>query len=779
MELVKGVPITDHCDRHRLTTDERLDLFLQVCEGVQHAHQKGIIHRDIKPSNILVEVRDGSAVPKIIDFGVAKATEHRLTERTLFTELGQLVGTPEYMRPEQAEMTHQDIDTRTDVYSLGVVLYELLVGALPFDTKELRKAGFDEIRRQIREQDPSKPSTRLKTFDHDISVESARRHRVDVRTLQRQLRGDLDWITMKTLEKDRTRRYGSPGELVADLDRHLRHEPVLAGPPSVLYRARKFVRRHGFGVGVTAVLLALLVGFAVRERIQSTRIAREAETARQVSDFLVRLFEVSDPSEARGNSVTAREILDRGATEIEETLADRPELQARLMGTMGNVYRNLGLYPEAEELLAQALEGRKRVLGRNHRETLESRADLVRLYLKQGRYDEAEAPSLAVLTVRRQTLGAEHPDTLTALNDLALVYELQGRYDEAEPLYLESLETRRRVLGENDPATLNAMDNLANLYLNQGRYDEAQPIFVETLDTRKAVLGGDHPRTLESMGALCLLYIEQGRLDDALPLCHRTLESRRRILGVDHPDTLAAMNDVAYLYMHQRRYDEAEPLYREALEIKKRVLGDDHPSTLIAMSNLARTYRNQGRYAEAEPLYREALDTFRRTLGEDHPYTLTAMNNLAVLYKTQGRDAEAEPLFREDLRISRRVMGEDHPDTLISMGNLGELYFHMGRLAEAEPLLAEAVAGVRSSALPHEHVVTGYTIRKHGACLAAMGRYQEAEQLLLEAHETLVAAVGAADPEVRLASRNLVALYDAWGRPEEAARWKEEGAPED
>jgi tetratricopeptide (TPR) repeat protein len=243
------------------------------------------------------------------------------------------------------------------------------------------------------------------------------------------------------------------------------------------------------------------------------------------------------------------------------------------------------------------------------------------------------------------------------------------------------------------------------------------------------------------MGALCLLYIEQGRLDDALPLCHRTLESRRRILGVDHPDTLVAMNDVAYLYMDQGRYDEAEPLYHEALEIKKRVLGDDHPSTLIAMSNLARTYRNQGRYDEAEPLYREALDTFRRTLGEDHPYTLTAMNNLAVLYKTQGRYAEAEPLFREDLRISR--------------------------------------AGVRSSALPHEHIVTGYTIRKNGACLAAMGRYQEAEQLLLEAHEILVAAVGTADPEVRLASRNLVALYDAGGRPEEAARWKGEGAPED
>ncbi len=255
MEYVEGVPITEHCDRQRLTLRERLELFVQVCAGVQHAHQKAIIHRDLKPSNVLVAIQDGMPVPKIIDFGVAKATAQRLTERTVYTELGVLIGTPEYMSPEQAEMTGESVDTRTDVYSLGVILYELLVGALPFDPKELRKAGFDEIRRKIREEEPSKPSTKVNTLDSERSNESLRRRRTDHSTLIRQLRGDLDWIAMKALEKNRSRRYGSPSELAADLERYLTNEPVVARPPSAGYRARKFARRHRVVVGVAVLLV--------------------------------------------------------------------------------------------------------------------------------------------------------------------------------------------------------------------------------------------------------------------------------------------------------------------------------------------------------------------------------------------------------------------------------------------------------------------------------------------------------------------------------------------
>ena len=251
MELVHGEPITAYCNRHRLSPPERLALFVKVCQGVQHAHQKGVIHRDLKPSNILVSTGDDGPTPKIIDFGVAKATSQRLTERTVFTELGQWIGTPEYMSPEQAELTGLDIDTRTDVYSLGVLLYELLVGAQPFDPQELRGSGFDEMRRKIREQDPPRPSTRVGSLGA-ASTTAADSRRTDPRSLGRTLRGDLDWITMKALEKDRTRRYASASELAADLLHHLRHEPILAGPPGVGYRFRKMLLRHR---GLVAAIL--------------------------------------------------------------------------------------------------------------------------------------------------------------------------------------------------------------------------------------------------------------------------------------------------------------------------------------------------------------------------------------------------------------------------------------------------------------------------------------------------------------------------------------------
>jgi len=369
MEYVQGEPITTYCDRHRLSIRQRLDLLVQVCEGVQHAHQKGIIHRDLKPSNVLVALQGDNPVPKIIDFGVAKATAQRLTERTMFTELGVLIGTPEYMSPEQAEMTGLDVDTRTDVYALGVILYELLTGTLPFEPKDLRSLGFDEIRRRIREVDPPRPSTRISTLG-ERGTESARMRRTEPGKLASRLKGDLDWITSKAIEKDRTRRYGSPNDLAADIGRHLGHEPVLAGPPSALYRSRKFVRRHRFGVAAAATATLGLVGLAVLMTVQAARITREAEAKQRVSEFLTELFQVSDPDKGRGNSITARELLDSGAAKIRGKLTDDPRVQADLMMTMGTVYRSLGLYPQAEPLLKQALETRRQLLGREAPDTL-------------------------------------------------------------------------------------------------------------------------------------------------------------------------------------------------------------------------------------------------------------------------------------------------------------------------------------------------------------------------------------------------------------------------
>ena len=363
MEHVPGIPITDYCDRHTLSTGERLTLFLTVCDGIQHAHQKGIIHRDLKPSNVLVAVQDGSPVAKVIDFGVAKAVEQRLTERTLFTEFGQLLGTPEYMSPEQAEMTTLDIDTRSDIYSLGVLLYELLVGALPFERKYLRRAALAEIQRIIRTEDPATPSTRLSTLDDAAGV--ARKRRTDRTSLRRQLKGDLDWITMKALEKDRTRRYATASQLADDIGRYLTSEPVAAGPPSATYRFGKFVRRNRGPVTASAlVLLALLAGLAVssalyvRAERERQRADTQAHVAQRVSDFLTGLFEVSDPQQAQGREVTARELLDKGAQSI-HSLKDQPAVQATLMDTMGRVYHSLGLYDQAAELLEKAVAIRR------------------------------------------------------------------------------------------------------------------------------------------------------------------------------------------------------------------------------------------------------------------------------------------------------------------------------------------------------------------------------------------------------------------------------------
>ena len=345
MEYVEGETITEYCDKHQLTTQQRLELFFKVCDGIQHAHRNGIIHRDIKPGNVLVTFQNSEPMPKIIDFGVAKATDLRFAERSLFTEVGQLVGTPEYMSPEQAEMSGLGIDTRTDIYSLGVLLYVLLVGVLPFDPKDLRRAGYDEIRRRIREEEPARPSSRLSTLGGDLpSLAKARG--TNPTKLTQELRGDLDWIVMKAMDKDRTRRYETPTELSADLHRHLLNEPVSASPPSTMYRIRKFVRRHTVGVSFAAVVVVLLAALGVTMVIQAGRIAqerdraneqaalaaKEAETSQQVADFLVSLFEVSDPNRALGETITAREILDKGAVRIQDELADQPAVQATMLG---------------------------------------------------------------------------------------------------------------------------------------------------------------------------------------------------------------------------------------------------------------------------------------------------------------------------------------------------------------------------------------------------------------------------------------------------------------
>jgi len=513
MEYIQGVPITDYCDNNRVRTRDRLELFLQVCDGIQHAHQKGIIHRDIKSSNVLVAFQDEKPVSKIIDFGVAKATAQRLTERTCFTEQGQLIGTPEFMSPEQAEMMGLDVDTRSDVYSLGVLLYRLLAGVLPFDFKELRQGGWARILKTIREAEPQKPSTRITTLG-DASREVAKRHGVDLPTLRRQLRGDLDWIVMKAVEKDRTRRYPSASELAADILRHLTHHPVVAGPPSNWYRTRKLVRRHQAAVvAATLVIAAMLIGLAgttiglIRAKKAEQRASEEAETAKQVSDFMIGLFKVSDPREAKGNTITAREILDRGAEKIERDLKGRPLVQARLMDTMGRVYRSLGLFQQAQPLLEKGLGIRRNLLGEDALEVSDSLTNLANVLWDRADYSQAKQYFERSLSIKEKALGPNDVQVASACHNLASVLWSKGDYAAAKPLLERALAIRERALGTRDPEVTNTMNSLGALYYTMGDYTKAQSYWERSLTVREEVLGPDHLWFPKTRSRLMMLYL--------------------------------------------------------------------------------------------------------------------------------------------------------------------------------------------------------------------------------------------------------------------------------
>jgi serine/threonine protein kinase/tetratricopeptide (TPR) repeat protein len=648
MEHVAGIPITDYCDKHRLSTRERLEIFIPVCQAIQHAHQKGIIHRDIKPSNVLVALQDGKPVPKIIDFGIAKATNQRLTEKTVFTQQGYLIGTPEYMSPEQAEMTGLDVDTTTDIYSLGVLLYQLLVGALPFDAGTLRHAGYDEIRRMIREEEPPKPTTRLNSLGQSAK-EIAERRRTDVASLAKDLRGDLEWVTMKAMEKDRTRRYASSSELAADIERSLRFEPVLAGPPSSVYRIGRYVRRHRGGVIAAAVVLvAIFIGTAgitiglLRAVRAEKKAVEEAATAKRVSDFLVDLFKVSDPSKAKGNTITAREILDRGAKKIEEELAGQPPVQARLMETMGTVYRSLGLYPQAQSMLEKTLK------------------------LKRSIYGNAD------LSVA---------DTLQILG---IVYDDQGKYDEAVSLIQKSVDIKSKRLKPDDPELARSLNSLAIVFYDQGKYAEAEPLLERSLAIKEKAERLDDADVANTLINLGIIKRSERKYEDSEAFLRRALAISEKKLGDEHPDMAAAiLNNLGSLYEDQGRRVEAEPLYLRSLAIWEKILGPNHPDVAIALHNLANLYRNLGKYAQAEPLYLRSLAIWEKTLGPDHPYVGDSLRERANLYRDQGKYAAAEPLYIRSLQILEKSLDENHPDVMETLENYILLLKKTNRAEEA------------------------------------------------------------------------------------------------
>jgi eukaryotic-like serine/threonine-protein kinase len=746
MEYTPGIPITSYCDKNRLSVRQRLELFILACEGVQHAHQKAVIHRDLKPSNILVSEADGHHAPKIIDFGVAKALTLKLTDNTMFTRAGVMIGTPEYMSPEQADTSNDDVDTRTDVYSLGVILYKLLVGTSPLGPRD---ASLGEFLRRLRDEEPPKPSAAIRTQDRSTLAELARERSAEPEALIRQTRGDLDSIVLKALEKSPARRYSSPAELAADIARYLRSEPVLAVPPSTAYRAARFARRHRGAISVIGTLLVLLMAAAGIGLWQSVRAAREADAAhreaavsRAVSDFLLNdlLAQANTGAQSEQQNkpdpdLKVRTALDRAAARIGGNFARQPEVEAAIRDTIGRTYLELGLYPEAKTQLLRAVELHRHAVGDENRKTLESITGVARVAFRQGNYAEAERLHSSTLAIQRRVLGAEHSDTLESMNDLADVYIDVGKYAEAGELLSQTIALRRRVLGPEHRETLGAMNDLANVYSYLGQYAKAEALYGQNL------------------------------------------EIATRVLGPEHPWTVGIMENLAITYGDRGKYAQAEALHIKSISTASRMLGPDNPNTLTYRISLADTWRDQGKYEQAEAAYKRILETQRRVLAPESPDIPLALSHLAFLYQRQGRYALAEVTAAKVLAARRGASDAVDSDTMDSAADLALAYASQGKFSKSLPLAREAFDFGREKRPDDWQRFRAASIL--GASLAGLKKFAEAEPLLLEGYRGMIERtdkIAIADRyHLDMSRRWIVALYSAWGKPKQAEEWKKRG----
>ena len=792
MELVIGKSITELCDDRKLTTDERLCLFTDVCKAIQHAHQKGIIHRDIKPSNVLVSESDGKYIVKVIDFGLAKATEQRLTGNSFETHFTQILGTPLYMSPEQIDTACNDIDTRTDTYSLGVLLYELLTGCTPVDKQELQKASYHEIRRLICEVEPKKPSDLISSIDAAASEISSNRQSIPQR-LSRCLRGDLDWIVIKALDKERDRRYQTANEFADDIDHYLNDEPVLASPPSRRYQLQKFVRRNRAVVTASSlVATALLLGaigttwgmiwtLSERDRANDAVLAEkvakeevivlaEAETrakeeAQQRADELEKVsgFQASQLSDIDANRMgldlrnglldEVRSALERSKLESTEVDAHINELDKRLAGAnftnLSLRTLDLNIFQRAIAIIDEEFSDQPLVQASLLLSVGSTRHDL-------GLFDAATDPLERSLEIRRTTLGDKHVKTVDTIHDMGMLFADQGKAAEADACFREGLQASRGLYGNEHVKTLMFCNSLCALLTEQGMYSEAETIARQTLETARRTESSDSEKLayITSLGRVLHLL---GNRSEAEPLLREALAISRNERGDEHPKTLECINNLGALLHSQGKLSEAEIHFREAMQTGRRMLGDEHPVTLSYINNVAAALRSQGKHPEAVPLLRESLAASRRVLGDEHPGTLAAIDTLALSLQALGKPTEAEPLYREGWETSRRMLGEEHPTTMTSMGNLGSFLLSQDNLAEAEPLFRKTLEISRRT-VGDDHPNTLVYINNLAALLKNQGKLAKAEPLYREALESNRRTLGDEHPNTLVYINNLAKL---------------------
>ena len=783
MEFVAGEPLDDFCARRNPPVEERLELMVKICDAVQHAHQKGIVHRDLKPSNILVEEGEGGR-PKILDFGVARVTDSDLQTTTLRTDVGQLLGTVQYMSPEQAAGDPRELDMRSDIYSLGVILYELLTGLAPYD---LRGMLIHEAVRRIREHEPTPAG----------SVNPA-------------MRGDLSTILSKAMDKEKERRYQSAAELSDDVQRFMNDEPITAHPPSAAYQLRKFARRHRLFVGsAAAVAAALLIGtgLALWQAVRATDALAEAKVqrdeanaqrdeahaqrdealrqtkiAQEITEFLnYDLLGAPNPQIPIEGAVVNRDIpiltlVRMAARNLDGRFPDQPIVEASIRNALGFTFSSLGEFESAETQYKTALELERGTLSEDDPLILRTKHHLASLYSSKGRETEAEQLFKECVSAGGRVLGEDDRATLVSKASLASMYYQMGRGEEALQLLNNVLERQTRTLGEEHLDTIATKNILADCLKKLGRITEAEELTLEVFNTYTRLFGNKYSGTLEATIDLAIIYADTGRLADAEALLSESLTECALVLGSAHPWTLRADHTMGMIYAKTGRQEEAIQLLGDTLEKQKRVLGDDHVSTVTTAVDLASIHGAVRNVDDAVRLFETYLEPCRRVLGIEHHKTLLALANLASVYQIVGRIDEAIALHEEAFEIRRRVHGPDHVATIVSESNLGEIYLNLQRDADAEPHLASSALSARKNLAPG-HEFRGLALFRYGLCLHFLKRHTEAENLLLDAYDSAIAARDQGNdaqtgPVLDLIVQVLVKVYVALDDEQSAAEWR-------